>query len=131
MLNILVSVRKPFATPARYNQLVNGVARRRRHLNEDAGMMQDDSWLRLVNEEIKKAQRLGVGSQCGQRLGLSGFPTFVGGEKVDPQAASCGIASHPPAIDGVRDRAKGLVGILQYLKHRRGTMRASLAIRKD
>jgi hypothetical protein len=88
----------------------------------DAGAMEDHGRFRVVNEKIKKAQRLRVRLQRRQCLGFSGLLSFVGGEKIDPQSSLGGIAGHAPAIDDVRNGTEGFVDFLQDVEHRRSTI---------
>src|ERR1700752_1561957 len=84
--------------------------------------MQDHRRFGIVDEKIEKAQRLRIGSKRGQGLGLAGFSAFVRRQEIYSQYPLGGIARHPSAVDGVGDRAKGLVDFLQYVEYRRGTV---------
>ncbi len=119
LLQVLVALCKPFRTPAGDDELVDGVARRSRHVHVDGGAVQDDRGLGIADQEIQEAQRLGVRVQGGQLLGTTGLLALVGREKVDAQAAFGGIAGRAPAIRYVRDGTKGFVDFLQHVQNRR------------
>jgi len=78
--------------------------------------------LGIVNEIIEETQRLCICLECGKRLGLAGFASFVRRKKIHAQAAFGGIARHATAIYDVWDGPKALINLLQNVQYRGGAI---------
>ncbi|SFJ58887.1 hypothetical protein [Bradyrhizobium sp. Gha] len=54
LLQVLVTLCKPFRAPTGDDELVDGIARRSRHVHVDAGTVQDDRGLGIADQEIQE-----------------------------------------------------------------------------
>jgi len=122
LLNVLVSLGRSFGTAPRNDQFVNCEARRRRNLDIGAAVVKDDGRFRIVNQIVEKAQRLCVRSKRRERLWFACFASFVGREKVHPQAAFGSIARDATAIDDAWHGSKAFFDLLENVEGRRGAV---------
>ena len=106
---ILVSLSNSDGSVQRQNEFVDGVALGCWYLNVYSGPVQDHSLSRLVNQKVEEAQRLRVGLQGRELLGLVGVGSLVRRYEIHAQTSLCDVTGREPVTRRMGDFPEGLV----------------------